>query len=488
MLIDYQYINNYLVCSYVTDKGDIGLYNIKWNNPMNWVECSIDDPDAHPQYKTWDGCAVKQVPVKKPNKHSVSYFLYEQPEEIRNMLFRSVKPNKMYIDIETEIVSGFPSPKLAPTRILTIATVFDLDKVVFLSLKELSGEEKVRIKEKTNEYVKKFGVSYKFKFIHFEKEHNMLLYFFENLVKRATILSGWNVINFDWQFLINRCKNLGIYDTINNNRWLSPSKSFLPYDGDFILPRHKEVIDYMEVYVKYQQEVKVKESTSLDFVAEKLLKVKKIEYSGSLMELYNNDFETYAYYNIVDTLLVKIIDDEKKYFDIMISIAEASRTRFKDAMGTVTPTEGFVRDMMLKMHNIVFVSNKIPNIEEVSGGWVKERENTLLNWVSVFDFASLYPTTQRQNYIAPENFIGNVDSTGEYAIYNYPLLGEVKTKIDKNIHIITNRGSVFIKRKSATIIFLEETYNKRKLNKKKASEAFKKIEKLKKLKEILYNK
>jgi DNA polymerase elongation subunit (family B) len=218
------------------------------------------------------------------------------------------------------------------------------------------------------------------------------------------------------------------------------------------------------------------------------LKVKKNEYSGSLMELYNNDFETYAYYNIVDTLLVKIIDDEKKYFDIMISIAEASRTRFKDAMGTVTPTEGFVRDTMLKMHNIVFVSNKIPNIEEVSGGWVKERENTLLNWVSVFDFASLYPTTQRQNYIAPENFIGNVDSTGEYAIYNYPLLGEVKTKIDKNIHIITNRGSVFIKRKSATIIFLEETYNQRKLNKKKASEAFKKIEKLKKLKEILYNK
>jgi DNA polymerase elongation subunit (family B) len=45
----------------------------------------------------------------------------------------------------------------------------------------------------------------------------------------------------------------------------------------------------------------------------------------------------------------------------------------------------------------------------IAGGWVKDPIVGMNRWVAVYDFASLYPTTQL-HFIAPETFIGVEDT------------------------------------------------------------------------------
>ena len=79
-------------------------------------------------------------------------------------------------------------------------------------------------------------------------------------------------------------------------------------------------------------------------------------------------------------------------------------------------------------------------------------------WCVTYDFASLYPTTQRQFYIAPENFIGIQNPNNKEYCDN-------GVKINSN-HVVCVNGVVFEKRNSPTIKMLEDVYADRKKNKK----------------------
>jgi hypothetical protein len=56
----------------------------------------------------------------------------------------------------------------------------------------------------------------------------------------------------------------------------------------------------------------------LDFVSNKLVGVDKIKYSGSLQKLYEDDFETFMYYNAVDSVLVQKIHEARNYISIIL--------------------------------------------------------------------------------------------------------------------------------------------------------------------------
>ena len=83
----------------------------------------------------------------------------------------------------------------------------------------------------------------------------------------------------------------------------------------------------------------------------------------------------------------------------------------------------------------------------------------LNQWVVCYDFASLYPTTQRQFFISPENFIG-IKSNSNYEVCTNG------NKIDYDNHVVCVNGAVFIKRLSPTLKMLEDVYADRKKNKK----------------------
>lgn len=466
MLIDFEYSDSNIITSYIDDKGDIALKKYEYPVPYNFEACSLNDDDAIEGYTTWDRAhGVKKVMVKKPDKNSIYYYLYELPEKERELLFRVIQPQKFFIDIETEIVDGFSEAKDANTRVLSIAIVHENSCFVY-GIDPMSKEDMNRLTKDTNEYFEKQDVQYEVTYVQY-KEHSdkkgniysaeyMMLYdFFNEFVPQMPVITGWNFVDYDWMFLMKRAENIGV-PTRNS----SPTKKFVPHDDEFIMPRHRYVFDYMAVYKKFQQSVKIKESNALDFVSNKLLGVKKLEYKGTLKDLYKNDFYKFILYNVIDTALVHLIDRNYKYFNIMIAIGNFTRTRISATLKTVEMVEGMMRENLLKKEKIVLTKMEVDDFK-AKGGWVKDPVVGMHENLVIFDFASLYPKTMMQFNISPDSYLGMIDSNKEYIVHKWR-----RIKYDPQEHILTDYGSVFSRKTSINKEIMERTYAMRKEEKK----------------------
>lgn len=474
MLIDFQYLNHTkkLVVSYVDKTGDIKLRYFDWDNPKRFVVCDQDDKVKHPTYKSWDGKCVKQESVSSPDRYAIYDFLDALPEKEKNEIFEYNLPKIFFVDIETEIVDGFPDAETAPTKVLSISIVYD-DKIILLGLKDMPQDMQNRIRENTNKYFKKYGTDYKLKYIKYDDEFDMMWAFFKNMVPKMPLITGWNFINYDWVYLVNRARKL---KKVTNGKeyeinpaWSSPlGKLNKVWMSNQEMPAHRMIFDYMQLYEICDTSIKVKESSSLDFVSSKLVGVEKIKYTGSLQRLYEDDFETFMYYNAVDSVLVQKIHEARNYISIVYAISCLAQIKLVDvisqmnnALGSLAITEGVLRNRFRNQENIVLFKDSRESGENngIAGGWVKDPVMGMNRWVVTYDFASLYPKTQGQFYIAPENFLGIQDP-------NNPDVCDNGLKINRDEHVVCVNGVVFRKRKSPTIQMLEDVYADRKKNKK----------------------
>lgn len=481
MLVETQYLTNSkrLVVSYVDKSGEIKLKYYEWENPMKYVACEDTDKDKHPAFKSWDNKSVKQIDVNHPDRYAIYEFLDSLPESEKDEIFEFNLPKTYFIDIETEIVDGFPeaadvkdaagnvTKEGACTQVLSVSIVYD-DKIILLGLKDMPDDMQERIVNNTNKYFEKFNANYKFKYIKYEDEFDMLYAFFYKMVPKMPLITGWNFLKYDWLYLVNRSRKLSKF--VNGREYkIDPAVSSLTkrlnkiWSTEFEVPAHRMIFDYMQLYEVCDTSIKVKESSSLDFVSSKLVGVEKIKYSGSLQKLYEDDFETFMYYNAVDSVLVQKIHESRNYISIIYAISALARIRIVDvvsqmnnALGSLAITEGVLRNRFREMDNIVlFRDEKTEGESTIAGGWVKDPVVGMNQWCVTYDFASLYPTTQRQFFIAPETFIGVRNEKN-------PEFCENGRKIEPDKHVVCVNGVVFEKRLSPTLRMLEDVYADRK--------------------------
>ena len=452
--------------------------------PKGYQTCDENDKDAHPLYKSWDGHHVKLVDIQYPDRYSTYEFLDSLPEKEREEIFEYNLPKMFFIDIETEIVDGFPEAsdikdddgniikEGAATKVLAISVVYD-DKVILMGLKDLSKESILKIETNTNKYFESHGIKYSVKYIKYDDEFDMLYTFFNKKVPKMSVLTGWNFNNYDWIYLVNRSrklfKNINGKETKIDPRVSSPTNKLNKIWATIQeMPAHKMVFDYMQLYEICDTTIKVRESSSLDFVSKKLVGVDKIKYTGSLQRLYEDDFEQYMYYNTVDSVLVQKIHLSRNYISIIFAISSLSKIKVTDvisqmnnALGSLAITEGVLRNRFREQENIVLFRNKKDSLKAqgIEGGWVKDPVTGMNKWVVVYDFSSLYPTTMRQFFIAPENFIGLVSPTNREFCTN-------GKKINKDKHVVCINDVVFEKRNSPTIRMLSDVFDGRKIYKK----------------------
>jgi DNA polymerase elongation subunit (family B) len=484
MLVETQYLTNSrkLVVSYVDKSGDIKLKYYNWDNPMKYVACEDNDAQKHPTYRSWDGKSVKQIEVNQPDRYAIYEFLDALPESEREEIYEFNLPKIYFIDIETEIVDGFPEAadvkdaagnvikEGACTQVLSISIVYD-DKIILLGLKDMPEDMQERIKNNTNKYFEKFGSDYKFKYVKYEDEFDMLYAFFYKMIPKMPILTGWNFLNYDWLYLVNRSRKISKWANGKEYK-IDPSVSSLTkrinkmWGTEFEVPAHRMIFDYMQLYEICDTSIKVKESSSLDFVSQKLVGVDKIKYNGSLQKLYEDDFETFMYYNAVDSVLVQKIHEARNYISIIYAISSLAKIRIVDvvsqmnnALGSLAITEGVLRNRFREMDNIVLFRDEKGDAEStIAGGWVKDPVVGMNQWCVTYDFSSLYPTTQRQFFIAPETFVGVQDNRDKSKCTN-------GRPIDLEKHVLCINGVVFEKRISPTLKMLEDVYADRKKNK-----------------------
>ena len=165
---------------------------------MKYVACEDTDLQRHPEFRSWDGKNVKQVDVNQPDRYAIYEFLDGLPESEKNEIFEFNLPKIYFIDIETEIVDGFPeaadikdqdgnvTKEGASTQVLSISIVYD-DKIILLGLKDMPEDMQQRIKDNTNKYFEKFDTEYKFKYIKYDDEFDMLYAFFYKMTPKMPI-------------------------------------------------------------------------------------------------------------------------------------------------------------------------------------------------------------------------------------------------------------------------------------------------------------
>ena len=463
MLLDIEQTEKELIVSYYDREGKVAFKRYPVKEFQNWVITEDNDKYKDQRFKNWDGRSIKKNRARSFNKFSLLYFMDSLPEEDRKEIYEFNMPRTYYVDIETEIVDGFPKPEEAKSRILTFSIITPERKAIVLGLEDLSAADIKKIEDDTNAHFKDLDQDWTFTYYKFKDEYNMLYTFLHKFLPKFPMMTGWNFINYDWQYIVNRCKRLQIDLTeVAITGALDKSDS---------RPLHMGILDYMQLYDKYDRSVAVKESSSLDFVSGQVLDVSKIKYTGSLQDLYRDNFTKFVYYNVVDSVLVYYIDRKLRSMEVLLTLATITKMPLYKAASPVAVTESLIARKLVDSNMKIAVEfDKEDSKKETKyeGAFVKEPIVGYYSGVSAFDFASLYPSIMRQFNISPDSY---VEIIPEREI-------EARRK-DDNI-IVCENGVVYKKEDSMLKLILSDLYSQRKDYKKTSYSYFTKADELKK--------
>lgn len=461
----------------IDKKPHIKISRVNKDKKLEWLtlevprselfEWSNDPSDGiHDQEKVhwYSGKKVFRRRAKRLNKFRLVELLESLPKSKKDLIYEYNEPYKTYCDIETEMLGRSIDQMMKDPveRILTVC-VYDeeTNTVNVYGIKDLDKKDYTSMEDRYKDYLKDFPQvkDMKFKFNYYSNEFDMLYYLFSNVFRKTLAIMGWNFVFFDWAYLVKRAKRLGIDAEIcaEDNK----------IDFKDLRPKHKLVLDLREMFDKWSKWGIDLENQTLDEVAFKVLGVKKVKYPGTLQELYENDYGQYVFYNIVDTILCKLIDDNKKTFLTFMMIASLGKIESIKAFSPVHFTETVFCRNFLKQNKVLPVVDNLEEYnEKIEGGYVKSPEKGIHSLVAGVDFASLYPTIMRMLNVSPESFLGFKDTFSEEEIEG------------KFISII---GTVFAEEDSVTKKLLVEYYAKRKLAQGKMKDIDAEIDRLQKI-------
>lgn len=341
---------------------------------------------------------VKSLPPTRLNE-CINY--WGEPMQVIHELNM---PETWYCDIEVDVtLDGFPDAESAKNPINTIA-ITKFPKTIVFGRKPLSQKEIKSIQNKLRKY-SKYTKDYEFEYRYFESEKDMIEAWIDFIMPIPAV-TGWNFLGYDWQYLYNRCKILNIdFDRVSPTRGWDRFKVNRKITVDVKVPRHKMIYDYMLVYIQWDRTVEIKESNSLDFVANAVLGVKKVKHEWGFIEFYKDHFEDYVFYNSVDTILVEQIDKQLNTANVWCMLASELKVDVYAAFSTIQPAEIVMSNFLYPEHKVVVASDEKPEKEDYEGAFVWPTQPGIYKYIGGLDFASLYPSIIRQFNISCENFI-----------------------------------------------------------------------------------
>lgn len=403
MLVNIENKGTYLHVSHFSEEGKIEFTDVPINSSDQfvWEKCSPRDTRKSTEFETWDKKPIKKIKTQRYDKYRTVELLMGADEELTKPFWDFQNPNKYFVDIEVEMTDEMAdslNTEAAKNKVLSIGIGTDKCKMIVLGLVDLTDKQKDRIKKNLNKHFEKFGDEWTFQYQKFESEYDMLYTFFKQLGPKMAVITGWNWFGYDWPYLINRCAKIGIDPKI-----ISPARRLM---GKNQTPMHLLMVDYLEIYKKWDRTIKIKESNRLDYVGEKAVGLKKIEYEGSLRDLYNDDKEKFMFYNAVDCALLHYIDQKLKTMTTLFKIAQLNKVEIDRSLSPVWATEVMMLEKFLERGQTFTQEDRDQIHVKFTGGYVKEPTKGLHEWVACYDFASLYPNTMVQWGISPEVYKG----------------------------------------------------------------------------------
>lgn len=200
------------------------------------------------------------------------------------------------------------------------------------------------------------------------------------LLRRFTILVGYNSRKFDFPYIKARCDMYGIdvvtHDQIHIDLW-------------------ERIVD---IY-KYDKEGP--SGFKLDQVAKHFLDAKKLEFDNDKGFYWNwiNNHQTFKRYNLTDTMLLKQLDDKLEIIKTMTLQCQLCGT-FLDHFWNTRLTDMYLL-RLAKRRKIAMPTKVERRKREFPGGRVEGVPGLHEN-VEVWDFSQMYSTIMRSWNISPE--------------------------------------------------------------------------------------
>lgn len=328
------------------------------------------------------------------------------------------KNNLMFIDIEVmKTTSGQYSSTSQAKGVINAITLEDKTrKKIYTLILDNSITEDV---EKT--VIIQGEILYKC------KTESVLLSFFLSLYENInpSIISGWNSDYYDMPYLYERIGKVLSKKDANRLSTIGIVNKFDYGSRKYRIEiAGKNLLDYMLLYKKFVQNREA--SYKLDNIAKKVLGYGKVEYKGSLDNLYKNDPAKFVEYNKQDVTLISKMDDILKYIDLCLGICHEGHVPYS---AIFTPSVYIDGSSLVELRKVNIVA---PNTKYSGGGDVDEEADDekfagasvkapmrgLHKWLYDLDLTSLYPSIMRSLNISPETKIGKMNEWDTNDMYS----------------------------------------------------------------------
>ena len=390
-------------------------------------------PDRSGNFISMTG--VKLAKVKRYKRDDPNLFESDLPPETRVLTDLYLNEDNvsqghktMFFDIEVSMENGVPNIENPNNEITSIAvydsvtqeySVLVLDKAGYQPSREYDNVKVVMYTSETD-----------------------LLYGFLDLYEQIgpTIITGWNTDNFDIPYLYNRIKQQCGPNTAGR---LSPigKIKYSQFRGRYQIAGVSS-LDYLTLYKKftYTQQPNYR----LDTIGRLEVNMGKVEYEGSLDELFRTDLEKFIEYNLQDVRIIVEMDKKLKLIELVRGICHLGHVSYEDYWFSSKFLEGTIVTYLHRKGIIVtnkpaggreMMDNKMENDDEgFAGAFVKEPIPGLYEWVYSLDLQSLYPSIIMSLNISPETKIGfvtnwNVDKHVNEELTEYLIRGTTDEQV-----------------------------------------------------------
>lgn len=331
------------------------------------------------------------------NTNYVAQFIAESfPGEIQ---FDRNKIRIHNIDIEVASNEGFPEPDKAAHPVISICIKDSILNTYFVWALGDYDVEKSIMKECQVKYMKCTDEAMLLK---------QFIAFWHNEFTCPDAVTGWNIRTFDIPYLVNRINRvLGEDDAKKLSPWGMVEEKMVS-----IRKRMTQIydivgvaqLDYMDIFQKFGYSFGPQESYRLDHIAWVVLGERKLDYDGTLHTLYITDHQKFIDYNIKDVELVDRMEDKIAMITLTMTMAYKAGVNYSDTMGTVGIWDALIHKYLIEQ-NIVVPPTKDSYKSDYEGGYVKDPQCGVHDWVCSFDVNSLYPNIIVQWNMSPETIL-----------------------------------------------------------------------------------
>ncbi|WP_158228647.1 DNA-directed DNA polymerase [Halorubrum sp. C191] len=214
--------------------------------------------------------------------------------------------------------------------------------------------------------------------------------------RRPDVTSGWNWVEFDWDYLLGRMAELDLGDVtrheLSDTGYASRRRK---------LPRMVDGLPAFDMMDGFTETMSFGEwrSKGLDYVAKRKLDVGKMP-NVDITDAFENRPSDLLAYNIIDVALTVALDRHEAIHEFHLELAELCQVELSDTSQTMRLVDGYL--MSQSSDAEILPSMEESDIPPNDGGLVLTPADGIEEWVGVVDLKSLYPSVIITWNISPE--------------------------------------------------------------------------------------